>query len=864
MAEKLVLLDGYSLMYRAFHALTTPMTAPDGTPTNAVHGFLLMLFKVLQDEKPDAVAVAFDVGHRTFRTDLFDGYKATRKPMPDELRQQDPVIRDLIRRMGIAILEKENFEADDILGTLSLECERRGVDAVLVTGDRDAFQLAGERTSILYTKRGISDTERVTPKWILETYGVTPGQLIDVKGLMGDASDNIPGVPGVGEKTALRLISEYGSLERALDRADADEKGKLRERLLEYREQAELSKRLAAIDRHSPIDWAFDRWRISKFDGALGRLRELGMAQSARRLKEIQEALAPAAVAETARSEPAEPKADAPVRKLSGIEEVRELCLALAPKAKRVAAFVGNDFSIATDRSRLSVPLGGDLLSLGVTRDEALEAALPLLAATAEPALYDVKSLGRVCGIVSPDAFDALLAAYALNPQRPSFALKELSEEAAVPWDEMCPAESLYNLSLFQRERLKRDGLEFVYREIERPLLNVLYDMEREGFLIDASVLEALGRSFRARIDELEREVRLLAGEEVNLKSPKQLSDLLFNRLGLPKPKKTSSGYATTSAEVLESLADDYPIAAKLLEYRKYQKLDSTYIQALIKLRDREGRVHSSFDQVSTATGRLSSNEPNLQNIPVRTDLGREIRAAFIARPGWRLIDADYSQIELRVLAHMSGDEVMQSAFLEGQDIHRRTAAEVYGVPLNEVAPAMRSAAKAVNFGIVYGISDFTLAKNIGASRQEARAFMDRYFHRYPGVKRYMDEAIALGKERGYARTLFGRRRYLPEIKSSNYNVRAFGERCAMNSPIQGTAADIIKLAMIRVHEALAREKLQAKLILQVHDELIVEAPENEVGRVKALLTESMEGVIELAVPLKIDLSVGRDWRACK
>ena len=860
MAEKLVLLDGYSLMYRAFHALSTPMTAPDGTPTNAVHGFVMMLLRVLDEEAPTAAAVAFDVSKHTFRTDLYDGYKAGRKPMPEELRQQDPVIRDLLGRMGLRIIECEGFEADDILGTLSRQCEERGMETLLVTGDRDSFQLAGENTSILYTKRGISETQRVTPAWVRETYGVTPAQLIDVKGLMGDASDNIPGVPGVGEKTALRLIAQYGDLEHVLAGADKGEKGRLRERLLENADLARLSRTLAAIRRDAPVALDLDAWRLNGLGGGLSRLRELGMNQAARRLAQMagDSAPAPAPAAENA------PAPDGDVETPSDAAALAARLAGLAATAKRAALHVGAAFSAATDAARLRMPLGGDLIDPGVSAAEALEAARPLLASQAPKALYDVKALGALLSEAEGDAFDTMLAAYVLDPQRPSFDLQALCESAGTPWDAACPAASLWPLRLWQEEKLASDELTAVYRDIERPLANVLCEMEREGFLIDADALEALGRDFRARAAELEAQIYALAGETFNIKSPKQLSEVLFDKLGLPRPRKTNRGFATTSAEVLEALSGDYPICALILDYRRYQKLDSTYVSALIKLRDENGRVHSSFDQTATATGRISSNEPNLQNIPVRTEVGREIRAAFVARPGWVLVDADYSQIELRVLAHMSGDETMRSAFLEGQDIHSRTAAEVYGVPLDEVTPAMRSSAKAVNFGIVYGISDFTLAKNISVTRAEARAFMERYFARYPGVKRFMEEAVQLGYARGYARTLLGRRRYLPELKSPSYNVRAFGERCAMNSPIQGTAADIIKLAMIRVFEALRAQDLRARLILQVHDELIVEAPEDEAGRVRALLRECMEGVMRLSVPLRTDISVGRNWRECK
>ena len=860
MAEKLVLLDGYSLMYRAFHALSTPMTAPDGTPTNAVHGFVMMLLRVLDEEAPTAAAVAFDVSKHTFRTDLYDGYKANRKPMPEELRQQDPVIRDLLGRMGLRIVECEGFEADDILGTLSRQCEERGMETLLVTGDRDSFQLAGENTSILYTKRGISETQRVTPAWVRETYGVTPAQLIDVKGLMGDASDNIPGVPGVGEKTALRLIAQYGDLEHVLAGADKGEKGRLRERLLENADLARLSRTLAAIRRDAPVALDLDAWRLNGLGGGLARLRELGMNQAARRLAQMagDSAPAPAPAAETA-SAP-----DGDVETPPDAAALAARLAQLAATANHVALHVGAAFSAATDAARLRMPLGGDLIDPGISAAEALEAARPLLAAKAPKALYDVKALGALLPETGGDAFDTMLAAYVLDPQRPSYDLQALCESAGTPWDAACPAASLWPLRAWQEEKLASDELTAIYRDIERPLAGVLYAMEREGFLIDADVLEALGRDFRARAAELEAQIYALAGETFNIKSPKQLSEVLFDKLGLPRPRKTNRGFATTSAEVLESLSGDYPICALILDYRRYQKLDSTYVGALIKLRDENGRVHSSFDQTATATGRISSNEPTLQNIPVRTEVGREIRAAFVARPGWVLVDADYSQIELRVLAHMSGDETMRSAFLEGQDIHSRTAAEVYGVPLDEVTPAMRSSAKAVNFGIVYGISDFTLAKNISVTRAEARDFMDRYFARYPGVKRFMEDCVQLGYTRGYARTLLGRRRYLPELKSPSYNVRAFGERCAMNSPIQGTAADIIKLAMIRVFEALRAQDLRARLILQVHDELIVEAPEDEAERVRALLQECMEGVMRLSVPLRTDISVGRNWRECK
>ena len=860
MAGKIVLLDGYSLMYRAFHALQSPMSAPDGTPTNAVHGFVMMLLKTVEEEKPEKLAVAFDVHAPTLRAQRYADYKATRKPMPDELRAQDPIIRELIVRMGLSILEMAGYEADDILGTVSARCEREDREAVIVTGDRDSFQLSGEKTTILYTKKGISDTVRVTPEYIREVYGLEPKQMIDVKGLMGDASDNIPGVPGVGEKTALKLIAQYGSLEKVLDTADAEQKGRLRERLLEHRALAELSKELATIDRGVPLAFDWSEWTLDGLGGALPRLRELRMNAAARRLMEVAGHFAPVSI-------PAAPRAAREklpkIERMESLEQTAARVAELAGDAKWAAAYLESELTVATDKARLSLPAAGDLLSPGVTAEEAARALAPLLTADCPKFLYNVKALSPDFDALRGEITDVMLAAYALNPQRESFAAGALCAEEGIESFGEHPARALYELGVRQRAQLKQNDLERVYAEIELPLARVLGDMEREGFLVDADALRALGEEFRAHIALLTDEIEALMGARINLNSPKQLGEMLFDKMGLPAPKKTQRGYST-SAEVLENLAAEHEVCAKILEYRKYQKLESTYIDSLLNLQDAAGRIHSRFDQVATATGRISSAEPNLQNIPVRTELGRQIRRAFIARPGCVLVDADYSQIELRVLAHMSGDETMIEAFREGQDIHARTAAEVYGVPLEQVTHEMRSASKAVNFGIVYGISDFTLARNISISRKEAKEFIERYFERYPGVKRYMDAAVAEGREKGYVTTLMGRRRYLPELASANFNLRSFGERCAMNSPIQGTAADIIKLAMIRVADALRKGGYKARLILQVHDELIVEAPENEQERVRALLKDCMEGVAALAVPLKTDISVGRDWRECK
>ena len=858
MADRIVILDGYSLMYRAFHALQTPMTAPDGTPTNAVHGFVMMLLKVIEEEHPDSLAVAFDMHAPTFRAKLYDGYKATRKPMPDELRAQDPVIRELIGEMGIPILETEGYEADDILGTVSAHCEREGLEALLVTGDRDSFQLSGPNTTILYTKKGITDTVRVTPDYIRETYGIEPAQLIDVKSLMGDTSDNIPGVPGGGEKTALKLVQQYGSLSAVLDAAATEQKGKLRERLMEGRALAEMSYALAKIDRDAPIEVNPQAWRLGNIAGALPRLRELRMNAALRRLTEVAKALAPQGIQAVPVAKPAE--ALPGIETFNAREDLAARIMALSESAKWAAFHLGGSFTVATDEARLSMAMGGDLLAPGITDEEAWTAALPLLEADCPVALWDLKALPVDIRKVRGDITDVMLAAYALNPQRPGFDAESLCAQEGVEGFEAHPATAVRRLAEAQRAQLHQNDLAQVYSDIELPLAYVLKGMQEEGFLVDADVLRDLGVTFRAQIQRLTDEIADMAGERINLNSPKQLGELLFDKLGIPSPKKKIS----TNAEVLEQLADDYPICGKVLEYRKYQKLESTYIDALIPMRDENGRIHTRFDQVGTATGRISSAEPNLQNIPVRTELGKAIRGAFVARPGWLLVDADYSQIELRVLAHMSGDETMINAFLMDQDIHARTAAEVYGVPLDQVTGQMRSASKAVNFGIVYGISEFTLAKNIGVSRYEAKAFIERYFDRYPGVKAYMDESVKKGHAQGYVTTLMNRRRYLPELTSANYAVRSFGERCAMNSPIQGTAADIIKLAMIAVDRELRAGGFEAKLILQVHDELIVEAPEAEAEAVRDLLRRCMEGVMTLSVPLRTDITIGGDWRACK
>ena len=858
MHEKLVLVDGNSLMYRAYHALP-PLDNGEGVPTNAVYGFLSMLLKALADEKPGYCAVAFDPHGPTFRHADYEAYKGDRPPTPDDLRPQFPIAKELLQAMGIAIMSVDTFEADDLLGTLSKKAEEAGLESLLITGDRDSFQLVSPMTSVLYTKRGITDTVRVTPEYIMETYGVTPVQLIDMKGLMGDASDNIPGVPGVGEKTASKLVAQYGSLEKVLEAAPEEQKGKLRERLMAYADQARLSKKLATIDRDMPVEMDLKNLRLGDLTGALPGLEAYKLKSLIPRLKQFQPALDAAAAPALEAKAPA-------WREIRQFDDLSALTTWAADNTAHAAALAeGEALTVALEGGeRATFKTGGDLLNAGLDAGDALIALRPILESNEEKILPDVKAfLGEIgpLGItLNGPAFDARLAGYVLDSSRKKYTLTDLTADGGY---DAHPASALFDLARAQKAQLEEAGMTRLYQEIELPLTRTLYDMEQEGFLVDREELKRLGASYAERIADLTEKIHAYAGYPVNINSTKQLGELLFEKLGLSAGRKTSRGYST-DAETLENLYEAHPIVPLILEHRKYQKLNGTYIEGLMNKHGADGRIHTSFDQTTAATGRISSVDPNLQNIPVRSELGREIRKAFVARPGWMLVDADYSQIELRVLAHMSDDPVMIDAFLKDQDIHRRTAAEVYGVPLDQVTGAMRSAAKAVNFGIVYGISDFGLARNIGVSRKQAAEFIERYLSRYAGIKRFMDTSVAQGKLQGYVTTLFGRRRYLPEIASPNYNIRSFGERVAMNSPIQGTAADIIKLAMVEAHRALTSEKLKAKLVLQVHDELIVESPPEEIDRVSVLLKSAMEGVASLSVPLKVDLCVGRDWNACK
>ena len=847
MRETLLAVDGNSLMHRAFHAL--PLMDADGVYTNAVHGFLSMLLKAMQDLDPRYAAVAFDLPVPTFRHTAYADYKAGRRAMPEELRPQFPIIREILKDMKLGVLTAEGYEADDILGTLSRKCGENSLDCVLLTGDRDALQLVGNGTRVLFTRKGITESTLFDAAGVKEYFGVTPEQVTDWKGLMGDASDNIPGIPGVGEKTALKLLNEYGTLENVLAHG-GEIKGKLGEKVRENAELARFSKDLATIRPTAPIDFDLNAFEAGHMADGLPTLRKYQLNGVAGRL----EKMAPGASA--AAADPEEADEAFTEEALKTPEEIAAFLS--AAKGGPVALHVTpTRMTLACPGKLAEIQLQMDMLSEGMTPEDAWQALRPLMAESFY--VHDGKGLLHQLaerGLPLPRfAWDTMLGAYLRNPQEKTYALSHFARE---------DAQGVLALARKQERELSRDGMMELMRDVEMPLLYVLYDMERAGFQVDGGVLSALGAQFTKEAEELKEEVyRLTGARGFNLNSTQQLGKVLFEDLNLPHGKKTQRGYST-DADTLEKLIDQHACIAPILKYRQVVKLNSTYIDALLRKMDATGRVHTSFDQTGTATGRISSSEPNLQNIPVRTEMGREIRKAFVTRPGCVLADADYSQIELRVMAHFSGDEAMVDAFRRGQDIHTRTAAEVYGVPMEEVTREMRSSAKAVNFGLVYGISEFGLARNIGVSRYQAADFIKRYFERYPGVKRFMDQAVKQGYDRGCAVTLMGRRRQLPELRSGNANVRSFGERAAMNTPVQGTAADIIKLAMVRVSEALRREGLRARLILQVHDELLIEAPKEEEETVKRILKECMEQVYRLKVPLVAEVKTGESWYETK
>ena len=832
---KLMVLDGNSLVNRAFFGIKL-LTTKDGRYTNAIFGFQNILLNLLSAHQPDAVAIAWDERAPTFRHKAYDGYKATRHGMPEELAQQMPVLKELLTDLGFVQVSKEGWEADDILGTLAAACEAKGGTTLLATGDRDSLQLVDDATTVLLATN--KETIPMDPAAIQEKYGVAPAQLIDVKSLMGDSSDNIPGVPGIGEKTALALVQKFGSLQNIYDHLeDPAIKPGQRTKLGANKDKAELSYMLGTIRKDAPIDTDPAAYTRQPGDAAAAAhlLASLEMHKLIDRWQ-LEGGSAPAAAESAAPLEAVEP---------SVLPLTVEGRLCLGQNADGSWYAVQGKEVFLPDTDRLAALLDSD----------------------AELWVFDAKPLYHLAldrgGIGNAIHFDGKLAAYLLNPSASGYAVKNLAGEYDVPAAFTCeaaPDAGVLSVLLDKlAAALDESGQRKLHDEMELPLARVLADMERIGFAVDADGIRAFGDSLRGELDGLLQSIYEEVGYEFNVNSPKQLGEALFDKLGLPPRKKTSRGYSTDAA-TLESLRPYSPVIDQILKYRTYAKLLSTYVEGLLTAQAADGRVHSTFIQTEARTGRISSTEPNLQNIPIRTELGSRLRGFFVAGAGKELVDADYSQIELRILAHITGDEAMQQAFLHGADIHRSTAAKIYHIPESEVTPQLRSASKAINFGIMYGKGAFSLSKDLDVSVKEADAFLKTYLATFPKVDGYMQDCIAHAKEKGYVETLFGRRRALPELASSNFQVRASGERMARNTPIQGTAADIIKLAMVHVWQRLRDEKLEARLLLQVHDELIVEAPEAEVEEVKRVLREEMEHVVQYSVPLTTEVGTGKTW----
>jgi DNA polymerase-1 len=842
-----MILDGNSIVNRAFYGIRM-LNAPDGTPTNGIYGFLSILQRLIAEEKPDSLCVAFDLAAPTFRHKQYDGYKAQRKGMPDELAQQMPILKQVLDAMGIVRLEMEGYEADDIIGTVSRICMRNNYDCVIVTGDKDSFQLIDERVTVKHikTRAGQTETTDYTPARFTEEYGFAPPRMVDLKALMGDSSDNIPGVPGVGEKTAMDLLHRFGSLDGVYENIDSpDIKAGARKKLAEGEPSARLSYELATIKTDVPLDFTPES---AAFENSYGEevydlFTRLGFSRFIERW----------GITRGANTAAEESSAEhLPRERVEG--------------GMRIIAKVA-----AAETVYIYAPNGcGDLeLSFGDTVYEVTSPKKSLIrtifASGKKVVTHNAKDLMRCLlenGLPTENiVFDAALAAYLIEPTLGKYELKDISMRYF--GCEYSGAEALVRLKPELEKQLGEMNMLSLLTDVEVPLCRVLAEMEHTGVLVDKAALQSYGQSLGEEIAALESEIYVLAGEEFNINSTRQLGYVLFEKLMLPSGKKTKTGWST-NAEVLEKLRGKHPIIEKILDYRVLTKLKSTYADGLLRVISEDGRVHTRFQMTATATGRLSSAEPNLQNIPVRRERGKQLRCMFVAPVGRVLVDADYSQIELRVLAHVSGDETMRRAFREGEDVHAVTASQVFGVPLEEVTPTQRSHAKAVNFGIVYGISAFSLAQDIKVSQPEAKAYINAYLEKYHGVRDYMKAVVEKAKEDGYVETLLHRRRPLPELKSSNFVQRSFGERVALNMPIQGTAADIIKIAMVNVHARLARECPGAKLILQVHDELIVECDERDSEKVCGILTEEMENAVEFSVPLTAEAHSGRSWNDAK
>ena len=845
---KLMILDGNSIINRAFYGIRM-LNAPDGTPTNAVYGFLSTFRRVFDLAQPQAVCVAFDVHAPTFRHEQYALYKAQRKPMPEELAVQMPLLKQTLDYMGVRRLELAGWEADDLLGTVARRCEAAGWTCDVVTGDKDSLQLITDSTHVfnVKTRMGQTDTIEYTPERFREEYGFDPIRMIDLKALMGDSSDNIPGVPGIGEKTAKDLLVRFGTVADIYRDLDAlDIKPGVRKKLTEGRESAQLSFDLATIRTDAPIDFALESaiWDHDYQPELYDWFRRLNFTSLSEKW-----GLQPAV------------GAGAPSSALPAVDVADSAALRALEQAVTAAPYVAVLAPDGLDTLTLCDGKACYALSWAQLGDGYNAFLRLLFSARVRKAGHNIKDLMRALldeGLPTDGfVFDTALAAYLLDATAGSYDLPRLAQTYL--GEELPDVQSVWALQPVLHEKMDAQAMLPLYTDVELPLCPVLARMEQAGFLVDRKALYDFGESLTSSIEQLQQSIWALAGEPFNIQSPKQLGSILFERLMLPAGKKTKTGWSTNAA-VLDKLRGKHPIIEQILDYRTLTKLKSTYADGLLKEISADGRIHTNFQMTVTATGRLSSTEPNLQNIPVRRELGAQIRRMFVASPGKVLVDADYSQIELRLLAHIANDETMIAAFRSGEDIHAVTASQVFGVPLAEVTPLQRSHAKAVNFGIVYGISAFSLAQDIGVFQSEAKAYMDSYFAKYHGVRDYMTRVVEQAKADGYVTTLFGRRRNLPELKSSNFNLRSFGERVALNMPIQGTAADIIKAAMVRVDARMRAEKLQARLLLQVHDELIVECPAEEAETVRAILTEEMEHVVDYRVPLLVDAKIGASW----
>ena len=891
MKEKLVLIDGHSILNRAFYGVPD-LTNSQGLHTNAVYGFLNILFKILEEEKPDFLAVAFDVKAPTFRHEIYKEYKGTRKPMPKELHEQVPVMKEVLSAMGIRTLEQPGLEADDILGTLAKRAQKEGVDVALVSGDRDLLQIATDQIKIRIpkTKGARTEVEDYYAADVEARYGVTPQGFIDLKALMGDASDNIPGVPKVGEKTAAELMKQFGSLDGIYAHVEEVTKKAVRESLIANKDLAYLSRTLAAINVDSPLDFSLEEARIGNLftPQAYEIFRKLEFKNMLSRFEDPADAKKEDS--ERIRLVDSAREAEDIFRKVKEaqacgfmlLEDEKDggpAALALCTCPDEAFVFAAGEKLPAEFLNRLAADLYQSRVALSAFG----------IKKTYEALLCEGENTGRQEGCGTKGLFDVLIAAYLLNPLKNDYAIEDVSGEylgrmipgrkqlfEKLSWKEAMAQKPEAFLSYAGRaasvclqarevltQKLEQTGMLSLFETIEMPLSRVLYEMEKEGVLVRKEELKNYGDALVDRIGELEKAIHEAAGCEFNINSPKQLGEVLFEKMGLKGGKKTKTGYST-AADILEKLAPDHPIVADVLEYRGLTKLKSTYADGLADYIGPDGRIHTSFNQTITATGRISSTEPNLQNIPMRTQLGRLIRRVFVPREGWLFTDADYSQIELRVLAHLSGDRQLIEAYQSDADIHRITASKVFHTPFEEVTDLQRRNAKAVNFGIVYGISSFGLSQDLSITRKEAADYIEQYFQTYPDVKKFLDRQVQEAKEKGYTTTLFGRRRPVPELNSSNFMQRSFGERVAMNSPIQGTAADIIKIAMIRVWKALRKEGLSSRLILQIHDELLIETKESEAERVRQILETQMKGAADLAVSLEVDLHTGKNWYDAK